>query len=200
MIKKSILSALILSSLVTLSSLADAATDKAALLDKIRKQSSNYSEFKELLNSPEQSLRFSAFDAMVNSGDATLREMAIDEALAYPDATLQAVAFREVIMSFDTITFDISAPENADEQTKKEVSAMGGTDQYRLEKKNIKTGTIGKCRYKCKGQVSGLTLTLATDSSSNECQLNASLEDGTSLIGELRCPDMMPMKASTRLR
>ena len=173
------------------------AVDKAALLDKIRAQSSEYSEFKELLNSPDQSVRFAAFDAMFNSGDPVLKEMAVDEALAYPDVTLQSVAFREIIMSLDILNFQLKLPEGADKKTANQVASWSESISYKLNDKDVAAGRIIQCNHSasCLGQVSGLQLSIKSS-----CKLVATLSNGTQLKGLLSCKNMMPITVTANLR
>lgn len=194
--KKMLVSTALFSALVT-TSLNAVAVDKAALLDKIRSQSSQYSEFKALLTSPDQSVRFAAFDAMYNSGDATLKELAIDEALAYPDATLQSLAFKEIILGLDTLSFQITPPNGADEKTIKRINDWGHTVSYKLDVKDRKTGHITKCEntIRCTGQISGLQLTLRQN-----CTLNATLAEGLQLKGTIRCRETMPISVVANLK
>jgi len=173
------------------------AVDKAALLDKIRAQSSEYSEFKELLNSPDQSVRFAAFDAMFNSGDPVLKEMAVDEALAYPDVTLQSVAFREIIMSLDVLSFQLKLPEGADKKTANQVASLSEAITYKLNDKDVAAGRIVQCNHSgsCLGQVSGLQLSIKSS-----CKLAATLSEGAQLKGLLSCKNMMPIPVTANLR
>lgn len=199
--KKTLISAALCSVLATTSFNA-AAVDKQALLDKIRGQSSQYSEFKALLTSPDQSVRFSAFDAMYNSGDVTLKELAIDEALAYPDATLQALALKEIIMGLDTITFQLKAPKNADEKTLEQITKLGHAKTYKLNKKDRKTGLIQECRGRsqCTGQVSGLQLTINNTYYQDESSLTATLTDGVQLTGTISYKGLMPIEVTASLK
>lgn len=195
--KKMLIRTALFSALAT-TSLSAVAADKTALLDKIRSQSSQYSEFKALLTSPDQSVRFAAFDAMYNSGDAILKELAIDEALAYPDATLQSLAFKEIIMGLDTLTFQLKAAEGADEETKSLISSWGHTASYKLNQKDRISGVIQQCENTstCTGQVSGLELTIRQ----RKCNVVASLEESAQLKGTLSCDGLMPIDALASLK
>ena len=161
--------------------------DKADLLTIIRAQAGQYNEFKELLNSPDQSLRIAAFDGMVNSGDPALRDIAIDEALANADVTMQSLAFREVIMGLDSVNFAMTLPDNASENTKKNITAWGGAYFLKLSKKDKKLGQFsgGSTDFKnsMKGNISGLELSFV----SKVCSGKASLVDGAVLQGVISC-------------
>lgn len=203
MILKKLASIALLSTLA-FSNVNAAEVDKATLLESIRGMTSQYSEFKALLTSPDQSVRFAAFDAMYNSGDATLRELALDEALAYPDATMQALALKYALLNLNTIVFQLSAPEGADEKTLKWITELGGQVYYTLDEKNVSTGAITKCKQsdRCSGQISGFQLSIRdqTGLSQHRNSLQASFQQDGTLSGTLSYTGIQPIVVSSTIK
>ncbi len=180
--------------------------DKSDLLAKIRANASQYNEFKQLLNNPDQSIRIAAFDGMVNSGDSALRNIALDEALTNTDSTLQALAFKEIIMGLDVLNFSIALSENVSEKGKKIVTKWSST--YGLtfwsDKRNKETGSFeGRTtdhHTGMNGNISGLEIIFS--SNSQNCMGKATLTAGAILKGTLACPrhDLAPVSITAKIR
>lgn len=180
--------------------------DKAKLLEQIRGNSSQYDEFKALLNSPEQSTRISAFDVMVNSGDPSLRDIAIDVALASLDSTLQSIAFRDVILSRETINFKIEGLDKLPEKSKAVLLTWGNNYNIRIHKTDKQSGKIIKGEAtnasNLTAPISGTRFSWNSMADTRGCYGETSLENGNELSGTLSCsyPQLAPVKIRATLR
>jgi len=164
--------------------------DKADLLAQIRASAGQYSEFKTLLNSPDQSIRVAAFDGMVSSGDSSLRDIAIDEALSNDDATMRALALREAIFGLSGLNFSMTLPDAPSEETKKQVKKWGAAYKLTFRTKDKASSSFsGRATDATSGDymhgnVSGLELVF----NSRYCSGKATLMEGTVLQGTISCP------------
>lgn len=161
----------------------------------IQAQAAQIKQANELLNNPDPNLRLAALEAMLSSDNLAMREAAYTAGFASASDTIRAVTARKRFSELTTLVFELSLPENATEDQKKQFNKWAGKFDVQVLKYDEASGTfelVTDSTYKGSGNVSGIRLNFALRAGFSG---KLSLNDESVYVGSVNYKDVsLPAK------
>ena len=158
------------------------------LIAQAQERAAKITEYREVLNHPDQNVRLAALDIMLKSEDPVMREIAYNQAFISADETMRAVALRNRLKHLSEFTFTLSLTEEPTELEKTAiVEQLQGIYGIAINDYDVDSGKISKFNGDSRntGQVSGTSLVL--DHAMRSCRGDLTLGEGPNLVGTFTC-------------
>tara|TARA_R110002073_G_scaffold940_7_gene6996 strand:+ start:32877 stop:33494 length:618 start_codon:yes stop_codon:yes gene_type:complete len=183
---RQLIAVLLCSSVVAVSAVAAPGADE--LIAQAQERAAKITEYREVLNHPDQNVRLAALDIMLKSEDPVMREIAYNQAFISADETMRAVALRNRLKDLSEFTFTLSLTEKPTELEKTAIlENLQGIYGIAINAYDVDSGKISEFNdyYRNTGQVSGTSLVL--DDANKSCRGDFTLGDGPTLVGTFTC-------------